>query len=350
MSKLIKVTPEYLEQVRKDFEEVLTSGKFSDGKITFTKTVGTIDRKAKVFFTPEAWRKMQALISDFDKEVAWHGVAYRDNDETKDNYYISDILVYPQEVTGATVNTDQEKYEMWLMSHEDEVFNNIRMQGHSHVNMGVNPSSVDTSLYDRLLDQLDDDMFYIFMIWNKKKDKMVKIYDLKKNVLFDTADVTVETLPEDEAPIDLTQLSEDELKAVTGFLAKHREKKITDGFIKDAKEMVKDRVYKAPSAYGGHSAYYGGGSYYGGGYGTGYSGAYSGTSQTAKKDEKPATVTTVKPTESSQGKKDGKRKGKRKKNKGFNNACDQQMTIFGGYPYDYDWDDDINDPFYANGN
>lgn len=338
MSKLIKVTPEYLEQVRKDFEEVLTSDRFSDGKITFTKTLGTIDRKAKVFFTPEAWRKMQALVSDFDKEVAWHGVAYRDNDETKDNYYISDILVYPQKVTGATVNTDQEKYEMWLMSHEDDVFNNIRMQGHSHVNMGVTPSSVDTSLYDRLLDQLDDDMFYIFMIWNKKKDKTVKIYDLKKNVLFDTADVTVETLPEDEAPIDLTQLTEDELRAVTGFLAKHREKKITDEFIKDAKDMVKDWVYKPASAYGGYSAYYGG-SYYG----TGYSGAYSGTSQTAKTDGKPTTVTIVKPSESGSGKKDGKRKGKRKKNKGFNDAFDQQN--------DYDWDEgDINNPFYASGN
>lgn len=134
MSKLIKVTQEYLDEVRKDFEEVLTSGKFSDGKITFTKTVGTINRKAKVLFTPDAWRKMQALVSDFDKEVAWHGVAYRGEDDSKDEYYITDILVYPQEVTGATVNTDQEKYEMWLMSHDDDVFNNIRMQKPSIAN------------------------------------------------------------------------------------------------------------------------------------------------------------------------------------------------------------------------
>lgn len=348
MSKLIKVTQEYLDEVRKDFEEVLTSGKFSDGKITFTKTVGTINRKAKVLFTPDAWRKMQALVSDFDKEVAWHGVAYRGEDDSKDEYYITDILVYPQEVTGATVNTDQEKYEMWLMSHDDDVFNNIRMQGHSHVNMPVTPSGVDTSLYDRILEQLDDEMFYIFMIWNKKKDKTVKIYDLKKNVLFDTADVTVETLPDSEDISDIYNLSEDEVKAVTGFLTKYREKRITDSFIKEAKDMVKDKVYKPTTTYsggyGGHgygSTYYGG-SYYG-------SSGYNGTSQ-VNKDTKPST-TTIK--QSDNKKKNGKRKGKRKKDKGnngYNNACDTQMSIFNGYPYSDGWnDDDINDPFYARG-
>lgn len=340
MSKLIKVTPEYLDEVRKDFEDALTSGKFSDGKITFTKTIGTINRKAKVFFTQEAWRKMQALVSTFDKEVAWHGVATRGEDESKDEYFITDILVYPQEVTGATVNTDQEKYEMWLMSHDDDVFNNIRMQGHSHVNMGVTPSPVDTFLYKRILDQLDDTMFYIFMIWNKRKDKTVKIYDLKKNVLFDTSDVTVETLPDIEDIPDIYNLSEDETKAVTGFLTKYREERLTKTFVKDAKDMVKDKVYHPVNTYngvyGGHSSGYDS-SYYGNYYGgTGYGGAYD-SSYTTKKDESHTTTTPV--TAQVSNKKNGKRKGKRKKNKGFNNACDSQIALF-----------HVNDPFYAHGN
>lgn len=192
MSKMIKINSEYIAQYVEEFRDAINSGKFSDGKITFTRTIGRLDRKAKVFFDELAWVKMHTLIRDFDKEVAWHGVAYRG--EETDTYHITDILVYPQEVTGATVSTDQEKYQMWLMGHEDEVFNNIRMQGHSHVNMGVTPSSVDVSLYESLLEQLDDDMFYIFMIWNKKKDKMIKIYDIKENVLFETADVTIEVI------------------------------------------------------------------------------------------------------------------------------------------------------------
>lgn len=191
MSKIIKMTPENIAELRKDFEEALRGMKLSDGKISFTRTFGTIQRKATLQFTEIAWLKMQTLVREFDKEVAWHGIAKRGDEDGKDSYIISDILVYPQEVTGATVNTDQEKYQMWLMGHDDEVFNSIRMQGHSHVNMGTSPSSVDTSLYDRILEQLDDDMFYIFLIWNKRGDKTIKIYDLAKNVLFETSDITV---------------------------------------------------------------------------------------------------------------------------------------------------------------
>ena len=164
MSKLIKLPQDILDQYTKEFYETLRSGKFSDGKVNFTKTLGTVDRKATVLFTELAWQKMQLLVKEFDKEVAWHGIAERC--EEKDTYLISDILVYPQEVTGSTVTTDQSKYENWLMSHDDDVFNNIRMQGHSHVNMAVSPSSVDLSLYERILDQLGSDMFYIFMIKN----------------------------------------------------------------------------------------------------------------------------------------------------------------------------------------
>ena len=216
MAKIIKLTPDYIAEIKKDFEEMLNSAKLSDGKINFTKTFGNINREATVYFTELAWLKMQTLIKEFDKEVAWHGIAKRGDDPEKDEYYITDILVYPQEVASATVNTDQEKYQMWLMSHDDEVFNNIRMQGHSHVNMTTSPSGVDTSLYDRILEQLDDSMFYIFMIWNKRNEKTIKIYDLAKNVLFETKDCTVKILDDG-----------------TGI----------NKFLKDAKEMVKDKVY-----------------------------------------------------------------------------------------------------------
>lgn len=309
MSKNIKITDESLNEVRKAFEEALSTGKFSDGKITFTKTLGVVNRKATVYFTELAWLKMQTLIREFDKEVAWHGIAKRGEDTSKDEYYITDILVYPQEVTGATVNTDQEKYQMWLMSHDDEVFNNIRMQGHSHVNMGVTPSGVDTSLYDRILEQLDDDMFYIFMIWNKRKEKTIKIYDLAKNILFDTSDVTVEILDDG-----------------TGI----------EKFLKDAKDAVKDKPTTPTSTYqSNYRGSYGYGGYYGG-YGSSYG-------NSAKEDE-PKKTEPTKETASSQKKRKGKRKGK--KHSGVNNACDEstQVTLWDGYDYD-----DMDDPFYARG-
>ena len=39
--------------------------------------------------------------------------------------------------------------------------------GHSHVNMGTSPSSVDLNHQEEILRMLGDNDFYIFMIWNK---------------------------------------------------------------------------------------------------------------------------------------------------------------------------------------
>lgn len=226
MSKLIKMTHDNIEKACEEFRKALLTGKFPDGKINFTRIFGSTNRKATVFFSELAWVKMQTLIREFDKEVAWHGLASRGKDESKDEYYITDILVYPQKVTGVTVNTDQVKYQTWLMEHDDDVFNQIRMQGHSHVNMSTSPSGVDDTFYEKILNQLDEDMFYIFMVWNKKNEKTIKIYDMAKNVLFETNDVKIEILDGD-----------------IGF----------EKFLKSAKEMVND----APTTYGSGRSYKG---------------------------------------------------------------------------------------------
>jgi len=219
MSKIIKMTDEYREQLKREFAEAILSVRCTDGKMSFTRTFDAIDRKANLYFSEKAWEKMWALLREFDKEVAWHGVAHRGEGEG-DDYYIEDILVYPQEVTGATVNTDQERYQDWLYQFDDDVFNNIRMQGHSHVYMNPAPSGVDVTHQEKILEQLDDDMFYIFLIWNKRGEKTIKIFDLQKNTLFETGDVVVHVVESEDG------------------IAK---------FIREAKEMVKDRVYTAPT-------------------------------------------------------------------------------------------------------
>lgn len=305
MSKIIKLTPACMDEIRRDFATALSNIKLSDGKINFTKTFGAVNRKAQLYFTEIAWLKMLSLVREFDKEVAWHGVARRCDDPERDEYIISDILVYPQEVTGDTVNTDQEKYEMWLMSHDDDVFNNIRMQGHSHVNMSTSPSAVDISHQEKILDQLDDDMFYIFLIWNKRNEKTIKIYDLAKNVLFETADITVSIIDDG-----------------TGV----------EALLREAKEMVQDKkVVSYGSAY---SSSYGAGYLYGG--------AYSQTTNSQKASEDKSTPNTqftahvaAQPVNNSiqmiSGKK--KRKGKRKdrKNRGGQNESLEYCGSLLGY-------------------
>ncbi len=230
MSKPIKMTEQYLNECRADFEKALQLTKLADGKLQFTKTFSLEDKKATIFFTSDAWAKMVILIKEFDKEVAWHGVAHRSEDEDKNEYIINDIVVYPQEVSGTTVEMDTTEYAKWIEENiDDDRFNSIHMQGHSHVNMGTSPSSVDLNHQEEILNMLGDEDFYIFMIWNKSLTSTNKIYDLKKNILFEDKDITIKLEGEKEG------LAE---------------------FLKSAKDMVKTRTYTycSTTSYGGVSS------------------------------------------------------------------------------------------------
>ena len=237
MSKPIKLTEDLLQRIQEEFIEKVKSVKMFDGKLEYSRTFQWDDNgKATVFLSSVAFAKMNALIQQFSDEIAWHGVVRRDDNDPS-IFYITDILVYPQVVTGATVNTDQEAYQTWLYSFDDETFNGIRMQGHSHVNMSVTPSGVDTTHQEKILEQIGDEDYYIFMIWNKRYEHFVSIFDMKNNTLYETKDV--EVLVGDEG-VNL------------------------QAFIDDAKKIVTKKTYTAGTAYQGGT--YQGSTYQGGSY------------------------------------------------------------------------------------
>lgn len=184
----LKLTEKQIDTILAEIKEKLLKQKTSDGAIKIDYKVGLkTNLKANIIFSSVAYAKMMTLIRSFDSEVAWHGTVTRDGN----NFTINDIIVYPQEVTGATVNTDQAAYETWLMGLDDEVFNTVRMQGHSHVNMSVSPSGVDEEHQEKILDQLDDGDYYIFIIGNKRMDIYAVIYDMQNNVMFGPNDIEI---------------------------------------------------------------------------------------------------------------------------------------------------------------
>ena len=88
---------------------------------------------------------------------------------------------------------------------------------------------------------LEDDGFYIFVIWNKRGEHNIRIYDMAKNLTFEPADVTLAILP------GVYNMAE---------------------FQKDADQYVEKYTYQAPSSqYGGNY----------GGYNGGYNGSYKGS-------------------------------------------------------------------------
>lgn len=230
MSKPIRMTQEFLKVIIPEIIQEISKKNMRGGSLKYEKSLSWNDNdRAKLIFDPMAYMKMKLLVANTSDEVAWHGVCKRDEKDPA-TFHISDIMVYPQMVTGSTVNTDQEAYQNWLMAHEDDVFNNIRMQGHSHVNMGVTPSPTDTTHQERILDMFTDDdiggvvksyedipdnRFYVFIIWNKRDEKFINIYDLKYNTLYETKDVDVVVSEDDEIGKFLKDASEKVKKSTT---------------------------------------------------------------------------------------------------------------------------------------
>lgn len=215
MSRRIKITPEDIALMQQEFAEAVQKANITDGKVSYTKEFKSDDKKASVVFTPEAYEKMFMLIQEFSKEVAWHGIAKRSEREDMDEYVVYDIVVYPQEVTGANVDMDPGRYAQWICENAaDDRFNHIYMQGHSHVNMGVSPSGVDLNHQEEILRMLGDEDFYIFMIYNKSMKHDIRVYDMKNNIMYEDKDISVSVVG---WTTDLTQ------------------------FLKDAKDMVKEK-------------------------------------------------------------------------------------------------------------
>lgn len=141
-------------------------------------------KKARVVFTPKAWSKMWLLVDNFNSEVAWNGLCRRDA-EHENWFWIEDILVHAQTVTSGTVRTDPVQYDAWLDTFDDDTFNRIRMHGHSHYYAGAFASQLDVELQNDIIAQLSGDMFYIFLIVNRRRDIWVKIVDKKTDTTYD---------------------------------------------------------------------------------------------------------------------------------------------------------------------
>ena len=190
--KAYKLAAEQSESMKKQLLEII--GQLSFGEILnlpnmvqdIIKEGQHVVKKAEVHFSREAYYKMNALVEECDKEIAWDGTVYRDEDNPH-IFYINDIIVYPQEVTGVTVATDDKLYLDWLNSLDDETFNHRRFNGHSHVRMGVTPSSTDTTYREQSMLNIND--FFIFGIFNKTGAFNFQIYDIENNLIYDNADI-----------------------------------------------------------------------------------------------------------------------------------------------------------------
>lgn len=276
MSKPIRMTQEMKNEIMADVAKKLESMVLFDGKQSIPIDYHYNEKDhATVVFSRIAWEKQMRLVDEFSSEVGWHGLVHRDAEDPS-KFVIDDILVFPQEVTGATVTPDQGAYDQWNAMLPPEQRNAMRYHGHSHVSMATSPSTTDDTFQKgilgrlngdgyteemrrQIMEQLGESAFYIFMIWNKRREHHVRIFDLFNNTYYDGKEVSIQI----EGMEDL------------------------DSFIADAKSKVRTKTYSYPS-YGGQY----GGRYYDDDYGYGYGRSKTPTVvnlPTSKKKEEPKT-------------------------------------------------------------
>ena len=141
-----------------------------------------------VYITMEAHTKMRMLVDETTTEIGWYGIVTK-CPGLEATYIIEDIIVYPQKVTGATCEQDDDKMFEFEISLTTEQVNHKRFQGHSHVNMGVTPSGVDEQFYTDLLTQVED--YFIIMVTNKKGDTYIRFYDVEHNIVYSNVPLNV---------------------------------------------------------------------------------------------------------------------------------------------------------------
>lgn len=310
-----------IDTVRKDAEESLSKLRMSDGSFKFLREFKyeknfkyeKSDRRATIRISPVAYAKMMTVIMSQPDEVGWHGTTERLG---QNEFLIKDIFVYPQQVTSATVDTDEEEYAKWLISLDDideNIFPNLHFHGHSHVNMGVSPSGVDMGHRETIVSQLRSEDYYIFMIWNKKLEWSAAVYDMNTNTLFET--------PEIDVVVELGDIT-------AGTLIKDLEEKVTKVVWNYHGNQNGGNYYGSGYQTGAH----GGGSYPGSSYDYGKKNGSQVTGATTPALTNPATGNPLVPAKAESGK-------TKKEENGIGNDPDDFRKNGWGSGWDRDWYD-----------
>ena len=191
-----------------------------------------------IYITPNAYIKMRMLVDKCDKEVGWYGIV-NEMPGLEATYVIEDIVVYPQKVTGATVEQDEDRMFEFEMSLTTEQVNHKRFHGHSHVNMGTSPSGVDENFYQDILSQVND--YFIITITNKRNEYTTRFYDVANNILY--TDVPIVLLQENgTAYLDWFDENKDAIKEPTP-ISTYSPSKYTNKITKPYYDYKRDEIW-----------------------------------------------------------------------------------------------------------
>ena len=134
-----------------------------------------------VYYSPKVAASIEYLVQQVSTEVGWLGIV--DQFEDTGNFEVTEIFVPKQEVHGAETDIDAAAICELAEQLEAQGFESDKLiyWGHSHVSMGVSPSSQDEVQIEEFLE--NGCKQFIRGIYNKYGDSKVDVYDVESNCI-----------------------------------------------------------------------------------------------------------------------------------------------------------------------
>lgn len=145
-----------------------------------TKSANAKPKMPTVYYTPEVFQQMQYIVDKCQLEVGWMGLV---KNPAPGIYLIYKIFVPEQEVTGVETDIDSDAMADLTMELLDDGHDTSELYAwyHSHVNMGVSPSTQDETQVAEFLEHCE---VFIRGIVNKKGDSKVDVYYPTHNIAY----------------------------------------------------------------------------------------------------------------------------------------------------------------------
>lgn len=135
----------------------------------------------EISISRDALIKTEEIINQCTDEVGWLGLVKR----TGNHFDIYDVILLEQEVTAVTTDIEENALENLAMEFMNtdrfDELNNIKMWGHSHVNMNVFASGTDEETMKQFV---QGNPYFIRFIGNKKGDMQLDLFDYERNIIF----------------------------------------------------------------------------------------------------------------------------------------------------------------------
>jgi len=192
-----------------------------------------------IIVSKQAIKKMKVYIDECDQEVGWLGTAHKHGN----TYIIDDVMLFDQEVHSTTTEITPEGLSSFgekILNTKNgiELWNSIKVWGHSHVNMSTFASHQDDEQMKVFSDSGHD--FFIRIIGNKKDEMRIDLYEYTTGVIYHHIPWLIEKTEEEIKIENHIKALQEEIKALERDLNAYNT--IEDSFKEAVKKEIEEKV------------------------------------------------------------------------------------------------------------